>query len=76
MNIKTDNGRLTSYGLACGYIENKEIKPGIEITLWHEGGPNYHVRAHDFNTHTRLFWDTFTKLSRARNRFDTFKIER
>lgn len=65
----TTKGRLTPYALACGYIEQKE-RDGIRTTLWHEGGPCFHVRQHDHNTGTRLFWDSFESLPKARNRFD------
>jgi hypothetical protein len=33
--------------------------------MWHEGAC-FHVRAHNFNTHTRLSWDSFEHLGRAR----------
>jgi len=65
MKLKTKNGKLTAYAFACGYVQEKE-KNGIMLRLWHEGGPLYHVRAHDFNKHSRLFWESFERLTDAR----------
>lgn len=70
--FRTKASRLTPYAFACGYIEQFE-QDGKQVTLWHEGGPNYHVRMHDFNEHERVFWDTFTKLTLARKCFDSAK---
>ena len=64
--FKTKQGHLTAYGLACGYIEQRDLAPGVQVTLWHEGGPLYHVRAHDHNTHVRLFWFTSPSLKECR----------
>lgn len=63
-------GRLTPYAFACGYVEEDE-QNGIRITLWKEGG--YHVRAYDHGQGTRLFWETYPKLSRARIQFARLK---
>lgn len=63
------HGRLTAYALACGYIEQRDINDKV-TTLWHEGGPCYHVRQHDFKTNTRVFWDSFESLPAARARYD------
>jgi len=70
--FKTKKGRLTPYALACGYIEEKNVIGSEEtnVTLWHEGGPYYHVRAHDRAEHKRLFWESFEKLTDARRCFD------
>ncbi len=65
--LRTSNGRVSAYGFACGYIEQAKIKT-ISLRLWSENGC-YHVRAHDFETHGRLFWDSFRLLSGARKRF-------
>lgn len=69
--LKTKSGRLTAYGLACGYIEECEYD-GIRTTLWHEGGPTLHVRQHDFNKHERVFWECFSfdEILLARKRYD------
>lgn len=58
-------GDLTHYALACGYIQQFE-QDDKRVTLWHEGGPVYHVRAHDFATGTRITWETFEVLTAAR----------
>lgn len=71
----TKSGRLTPYALACGYIEQKDID-GVQVTLWNEGGPCYHVRAHNFKTHERIFWESFTRLSDARRLFDKKPIQK
>lgn len=69
--LKTKAGRLTHYALACGYIEEHEAD-GIQTTLWLEHSA-YHVRRHDFNTHTRLLWNSFATLTAARKYFDEVK---
>lgn len=60
------NGDVSRYALHCGYIQKRELEPGVEITLWQEGGPCYHVRAHDFNTGKRLFWFSSGSLTGCR----------
>ena len=67
--FRTKSGRLTPYALACGYIERKETKTR-RLELWHEGAC-FHVKAHDFAEHCRLFWESFQTLSEARRYFDT-----
>lgn len=62
-------GRLTPYALACGYLEQFE-RNGSRVTLWHEGGPLYHVRHHS-DLHGRVFWDSFETITAARKRYDT-----
>jgi hypothetical protein len=69
--FRTKAGRLTHYALACGYIERKETET-IKIDLWHEGSC-FHVRAHDFNIHTRIFWESFNTLTNARKFYDINK---
>jgi len=65
-NFKNANGDVSQYALHCGYIQKRELSPNVEITLWHEGGPCYHVRAHDFNSGTRLFWFSSGSLTDCR----------
>jgi len=66
----TATGWLTSYALACGYIEQK-LRQGIQTTLWMEHGC-LHVRQHDFQSRGRIFWDVFDRnLTAARKRFLT-----
>lgn len=61
--IKNSKGRLTSYGLACGYIERYELGE-YSVQLWHEGAC-FHVRLHS-TYDGRIFWDSFERLSDAR----------
>lgn len=68
MDLMTVDGRVSAYGLACGYIERATLSE-TQLSLWCEHGV-YHVRAHDFGGHGRLFWDSFRLLSAARKRFD------
>lgn len=60
----TKDGWLTSYALACGYVEQKDYGP-VRITLFFEHGC-YHVRAYDHDQKVRLFWETFRTLTEAR----------
>lgn len=57
-------GELSSYSLACGYIDKRE-KDGIEYQLWREHDC-YHVRI--LQNNTRLLWESFPlgELTRAR----------
>lgn len=66
--FRTKAGRLTPWAFACGYLEQVD-RDGRRITLWAEGDC-YHVRAHDFDTHTRLFWRSYERLTEARADFD------
>ena len=63
--FRTKRGDLTPYALACGYEQQQEIN-NIRVSLWGNGGPVYHVRAHDFNTHARVFWKSSLKLTECR----------
>lgn len=66
--FRTRNGRLTSYALACGYIETaSRDQPGfdIEARLWMEHGA-FHVRSHDHTAHMRLQWDVANTVTEAR----------
>jgi hypothetical protein len=67
--FKLSKGDISRYALACGYTQQREISPGVQVTLWHEGGPCYHVRAHDFNNGVRLFWYTSESLTAARRAY-------
>ena len=69
LDLKNRAGRLTRYGLSCGYLETKEVGD-VVITMWQEGGPLVHVRAHDFSIGKRLSWESFEKLNDARKYFD------
>ena len=70
--FKTAKGRLTPYALSCGYIERRALEgfADADVTLWHEGGPVFQVRAHDRETGTRLFWETTDTLGEARKVYD------
>ena len=68
----TSNGDLTTYDLACGYIEQKENN-GIRVTLYKEHN-TYHVRGYDFNNHWRLFWDCFDNVIEARKRYKAWNL--
>lgn len=74
MELKTRDGKLTSYGLACGYVEKWRTigTRDITVTLWKEGGV-YHVRSHNFTSQRRLAWRSFHKLTNARREFSTQK---
>lgn len=67
--LKTKGGLVSAYGFGCGYSERAKFGE-TEITLWCEHG-TYHVRAHNFGIHGRLFWDSFRLLAAARKRFNS-----
>lgn len=69
---RTKAGDLTHYALACGYIQQFE-HDAKRVTLWHEGGPIYHVRAHDFAAGQRITWETFETLTAARKYWRTMR---
>lgn len=69
--FKTKRNRLTAYALACGYIERTTDK-NTTTTLWMEH-TCFHVRKHNHQTGKRLCWDTFDKVSAARNHFDKMR---
>jgi len=62
--FKTKAGLLTPYALHCGYIQTFGGDNG-RVTLWHEGGPLYHVRGEN--------WESFEKLKDARKQFNLEK---
>lgn len=66
--FRNSKGRLTHYAFACGYIERKETE-SVRLELWHEGAC-FHVKAHNFAEHCRLFWESFHTLGEARRFFD------
>ena len=70
--LRDSRNRLTSYALACGYLEQIDLN-GVRVTLWMENGCEspYHVRAHDFNEHLRKAWECFETLAEARRFFRT-----
>ena len=72
--------RLTLYELECGgimqidkgmkYAANHAPVAGVSLSLWKEPGCDcFHVRAHDFGKHERIFWDSFTTYTAASARY-------
>ena len=61
----TKNGRLTSYALACGYIEN--VGGYLELSSEHN---IYHVKA--FIGSSR-YWFSYNSLTKARKAYDFLK---
>jgi hypothetical protein len=70
--FKNKNGSLTIYSFACGYIE-RFIHNNIQVDLYLDGC--WHVRAHDFNKHQRLTWESVPTLTQARRYFSSIKQE-
>jgi hypothetical protein len=70
--FKTAAGRLTPYAFACGYQESRALAyhDDARVTLWNEGGPLYHVRAHDRANGRRLFWASTESIRDARALYD------
>ena len=66
----TAKGRLTPYSFGCGYQERRELSNGVEVTLYKDGGPAWHVRAYDKVNKVRVFWECFNLLTNARQYFD------
>ena len=65
-----DGQWLSDYALDCGYVERYETHdPNQWITLWKEGC--YHVRHTNFDSHERIFWDSFDTIEEARDRLAT-----
>lgn len=70
--FRTKDGQLTVYALACGYVQTKCTREGYDVSLWHEGGPCYHVQAIDNSTpRKRLFWFSTWSLKEARRVYKT-----
>ncbi len=70
--LRTARGRISAYGLACGYAESA-YHGRVNVTLWAEHGV-YHVRAHDHGNKRRVFWKSFHRLSDARKHFDHARV--
>jgi predicted metal-dependent hydrolase len=68
LEIHDTKGRLTSYGLSCGFIERKQAS-GVSVTLWREHAC-YHVRMVECDTARRIFWFSFRTLGDARRHYD------
>lgn len=67
-----NRGRLTAYGLSCGYVERTETRDGdLSLSLWREHGA-FHVREHSRSA-GRRFWYSYATLTEARNRYDVAK---
>jgi hypothetical protein len=62
----TENGWLSEYALDCGYIERIDHN-NQWLSLWKEGC--YHVRWHNFETDTRILWESFDTVEEARKFF-------
>lgn len=70
----TKKGLLTLYSFACGYVEKYEGE-GKETTVWHEGGPCFHVRTHDHVNHKRIAWDVAESITDIRKVLARHKVE-
>lgn len=68
MNTTRATPELTAYQLTCGYVQRKEIAPGVEVTLFYEHGA-FHVRKHDFNVHNRLSWSVYRTWREAQRAY-------
>ena len=74
--FRTASNRLTPYAFVCGYIEKFRTADGVgaegqTVEMWRDGGCNfYHIRAHDYDTGKRLFWEDRKTLREARALFD------
>ncbi len=71
--------RLAYYEFLCGYAQRVEtpdctVSAGISLTLWMEHR-TFHVRAHNFTTDERIFWDSFDTMTQANRRFFKAKKE-
>ncbi len=69
MQAHTQNGRLTAYGLSCGYIDVFQPGGPVWVTLWRECGM-YHVRVVDDEargneTNGVLAWEARRTLTAA-----------
>lgn len=72
-NIKTASGKITGYGLACGYVETheKEAKK-VELYMEHEC---YHVRFFDKGQQIKwIEWNSTRSLTIARKMFALVKV--
>lgn len=71
------DGSLTSYGLACGYIEESHVSRmcrgdalpcGIRVWMYKESNC-YHVRGYNVTQEHPEFWETFDTLTEARREY-------
>lgn len=63
------NGKITPYGLACGYVEQYEGAT-YGVRLWQEGC--YHVRVHHTSGYVGYIqdsWESFGTLTEARRAY-------
>ena len=69
-NITNASGSISSYGFACGYVEQTE-GPIHGVWLWQDGC--YHVRRYhtspDHSGYIRETWQTFSRLADARKAY-------
>ena len=76
--MKTDilnkNGTISSYGLACGYVQRKESDKGTK-TLFIEHS-HIHVQKFDKRTLYREVWEVFSpgELTKARKFYNSIKL--
>lgn len=61
-------GRITAYGLACGYTEDHTVDK-IAVRLWRESG-TYHVRVYDHLDQQMITWEGYIGLAKARKEYD------
>lgn len=70
-NIKNPSGTISTYGFACGYVEQTE-GPRWGVWLWQEGC--YHVRRYHTGSEQTGYitstWQTFAKLTDARKAYN------
>lgn len=73
--FKLKDGQLSQYAFLCGYVQEKEIS-GIQLQLYHEGCV-WQVRAHDFNRHKRILWESFDqdRLTEARKLYKQLSVK-
>ena len=71
--FRNKNGDHSVYAFACGYIQGRELSPGVKIALWHDGAC-YHVCAQDSDTGARLFWHSANSLTEARRVYRAGKL--
>jgi penicillin-binding protein-related factor A (putative recombinase) len=73
--LKDWRGRLTDYGLACGYVDKFEMKDedrNISVKLFSEHGV-YHLEAYDHEKMERLLWVCPVSLDLAYRKFNSMK---
>ena len=65
--LENNKGELTEYGLRCGYVQ-RQVRDGIKTDLWCEH-ECFHVRQIDEATGARILWESFGKVSEAKQRY-------